>query len=239
MPPDVDVDAGAPTLALDALPRSALWQGCEQSACTRNSAFVHAAHTMSIKSRCWQDTFAKAFETTGRLQIEPLGDVPPARRAAASCVIDGRWLVVHGGFDGAHCLDDAYVLDTQTRVWSQLAASAGLAAVQPAPRALHTLCPVGHGVVLYGGASGSAAQSSAHLLHSPAVVAGVRLQSDAAEAAQRATSLQCALGHAAAARDNAQRDASRALAESEVRACVFAAQASPSLQVTQTWGPAS
>ena len=153
---------------------------------------------------------------TARLQVDALGTPPPACRAAASCVLDDRWLLVHGGFDGARCLGDAFVLDTHTRVWSQLAASDGLSGPHPAPRALHTLCAVGHGVVLYGGASGNAAQSSAHVLHSPAVVAGVRLQLDAAECASRTTELQCALSLAEAARDNAASAAARARAQDEV-----------------------
>ncbi len=36
----------------------------------------------------------------GIVQVQIDGTQIAARRAAASCVVDQRWLLIHGGFDG-------------------------------------------------------------------------------------------------------------------------------------------
>ena len=118
----------------------------------------------------------------------PQGVLPEGRRAHAADVVAGRYLVVHGGYDGTRLLADAHTLDTETATWSLLEASpggeGGIRAggggggdAPPAARSLHTLTSVGHACVLLGG-SGAAggALGDVALLESPAVTAGLAQQ---------------------------------------------------------------
>jgi hypothetical protein len=149
------------------------------------------------------------------VQMDLLGSAPSPRRAAASCVVNDRWLVIHGGFEGSCCLDDTHVLDTKGGVWSKVASPSQVA---PSPRALHSMCTIGGGVLLYGGASNNAAQSSAHLLHNAAATDGARLQVDLQESRRRVTAEQCKLERTQAALHLAQRDSARAEKQLKVQA---------------------
>jgi hypothetical protein len=148
--------------------------------------------------------------------VDALGPAPCPRRAAASCVIDARWLVVYGGFDGATCLNDLFALDTLTRTWTHVLVHAGATNAQPGPRALHSICAIGHGVVVYGGASSGSVYSSTYLLHNAALSEGVRMQQDLQDLRQRHAQQECMLLRAQADTDVAAGDAARAVIEKQV-----------------------
>lgn len=59
----------------------------------------------------------------------------------------GLRLFVHGGEDGSKALDDLYVLDTQTSIWTKRTPNGRL----PSPRARHTLNQVDNKFYLFGG----------------------------------------------------------------------------------------
>jgi hypothetical protein len=152
------------------------------------------------------------------------GTAPSPRRAAASCVVGDRWLVIHGGFEGSRCLDDCYVLDTERLVWDVLT-QPSTSQTGPSPRALHSMCAIGCGVWLYGGASNNAAQSSAHLLHCPAATAGACMQLELQGSCSKAVEALCKQEAMQAALEVAEKDAINAGKHREVLACLL----SPSL----------
>lgn len=152
------------------------------------------------------------------LQVDIAGVQPQARRAAASCVVSNRWLLIHGGFDGAGCLADLHALDTQNGVWIQPAAAAPGPDLSCSigPRALHTLCPVAHGVLVFGGASSGVVHSSVHMLHNAALTDGLKMQLQLQQAGRRHVELQDQLGKQAQSALAAQIVADQARAEGEV-----------------------
>jgi Galactose oxidase, central domain len=154
-------------------------------------------HTLDLKT--WQWT------TVGLA-----GPAPCACRAAASCVANGRWVVVQGGFDGGACLRDTHVLDTSARLWMRLDAAEGMMDASPGPRALHSVCAIGHGILMYGGAASSTVLSSAHLLHNAAIAAGAQLQAEHQRTTGQLLETQCSLVQVQAAADVAAARAKRA-----------------------------
>ena len=70
-----------------------------------------------------------------------------------SLIGDNR-LLIFGGHDGERMLNDLYILDTETLVWSRILVHGGLGAPRPAPRAGHTASLVGSTVVVFGGGDG-------------------------------------------------------------------------------------
>jgi hypothetical protein len=150
------------------------------------------------------------------VQVQSSGEPPSARRAAASCVVDSRWIVIHGGFDGSRCLNDTFSLDTTTLSWSRILVPDASSASVPSPRALHSLCTIGHGVFTFGGASSNVVLSSLHLLHNAALSSGARLRHQEEARQHQSVSLECKLVLAQAALDGAERLAGRAAVEKQV-----------------------
>jgi len=130
-----------------------------------------------------------------------------------SAVIADRWLLVQGGFDGTRCLSDAFLLDTKTSTWARLDCGVADVAAQPGPRALHAMCAVGHGLLLYGGAAEGTIFSNAFVLENAAVVEGARL---AASLAQLSTERAALHGKLATVRADA--DCTRAVADASSEA---------------------
>lgn len=48
------------------------------------------------------------------------GLAPSARRGHAAGVVEGRQLLVHGGFDGSSHLGDAFAFDPTEQLWTRL-----------------------------------------------------------------------------------------------------------------------
>ena len=131
--------------------------------------------------------------------------------------MDDRWLVIHGGFDGATCINDVFALDTTTNIWTQILVPAA-AASQPGPRALHSLCAIhGQGAVVYGGASSSTVHSDAYLLHNAAMSEGTRTHLELVGLQQKQAEQECALLRAVATADVAEGEAARAAIAKQVR----------------------
>jgi len=52
--------------------------------------------------------------------MEAKGEVPAARSAHTSVVV-GKSMIVFGGWNGAHCMNDMYELKLDTATWSKVA----------------------------------------------------------------------------------------------------------------------
>lgn len=153
------------------------------------------------------------------MQIKPVGHVPSPRRAAASCVVEDRWLVIHGGFDGSKCLGDTHMFDPVSCTWTAIVCegyTATSSAVLPVPRALHTLVLIGHGLLAYGGACSERVLSSALMLHNRALTAGVLLSLQDEAQQHGYNQLECKLAQAQEAFERADQVAGRALVEKQV-----------------------
>jgi hypothetical protein len=83
------------------------------------------------------------------------------------------------------------------------------------------MCAIGCGVLLYGGASNNAAQSSTHLLHSPAATAGACMQIDLQETRSKAVNELCKRESTQAALEVVRKDAVKAQKQGEVPALLF------------------
>jgi Galactose oxidase, central domain len=130
-------------------------------------------------------------------QVPVTGTIPTARRGAASCVVDDRFLLVHGGFNGSRCLDDLYALDTMSSSWSKVHVDCN-ATQQPGPRALHAMCTIANGqsIILHGGACSKTVLSSLTVLHNPALTEGLTLGLEREQLAHQVASLQTRLKQA-------------------------------------------
>jgi hypothetical protein len=95
---------------------------------------------------------------------------------------------VHGGFDGAQCLSDAFVLDTHTLVWSRIDLD-GECTLVGRTVALHTMCSFAHGLLMYGGACNNAVLNSCTILHNCSLTQGHKL----AFSSQSAVAITCAI----------------------------------------------
>lgn len=152
------------------------------------------------------------------MQVTATGRSPSPRRAAASSVVDNRWMVVQGGFDGVKCLGDTFVLDTTTLAWScvEIENAHGEAPL-PTPRALHSLVPIGHGLLAFGGACDNTVLSSSLVLHNTALTQGSRIAVHNEALQQKCNSLECKLAHAQAGAERAEQLTGRAVVEKQVR----------------------
>jgi hypothetical protein len=151
------------------------------------------------------------------VQVDTVGQIPAARRAAASCCVGDRWLIVHGGFDGAQCLSDAFVLDTHTLVWARIDSDGGgSSAGQLGPRALHTMVPFTHGLLVYGGAYNNSVLSVCSLLHNSHLTQGHRLASAVALHTGEISSIECKLAECTAERDTHRMQLRQMAAEEQV-----------------------
>ena len=151
------------------------------------------------------------------LQVDTVGHIPSARRAAASTVCGDRWLVVHGGFDGSRCLSDAFVLDTQALVWRKLELDGnGSSATQLGPRALHSMCPFSHGLMVYGGACSNSVLNSCSLLHNSSMTKGQRLAFESHVIAGKLAALERQLAECSAEKHRHQAQLQKEAAEQQV-----------------------
>lgn len=71
----------------------------------------------------------------------------PVFRAGHTMTAVGHKLLVFGGGDGSHYLNDLHILDTETMVWSQ----AYVAGTSPAARSRHTANLIGSRLFIFGG----------------------------------------------------------------------------------------
>lgn len=119
---------------------------------------------------------------------------------------------MHGGFDGASCLSDAFVLDTHALVWSRIDTNGqNCSAGSAGPRALHAMCPFGHGLLVYGGACSNTVLNSPFLLHNSSLTQGHKLQCALHSAEVKAAAIEGKV-----AESMAERDAFRRQLQSEI-----------------------
>ncbi|GLI65448.1 hypothetical protein VaNZ11_008828 [Volvox africanus] len=124
---------------------------------------------------CLGDTWALDLQAWHWERLCTSGSTPSPRRGHAAEVVDDRYLVVHGGYDGASDLAGGAVLDTATGTWRDLSAAGGPQDM-PTARAYHTLTLVGHVMVALGGSGPMGPLMDMHLLESPPLVAGLAQQ---------------------------------------------------------------
>ena len=165
------------------------------------------------------DTYKLCLKTWRWTLVGAVGEAPSARRAAASSVVDDRWLVIGGGFDGAHCLGDVHVLDTLSGIWAPLELAAGSNTNVPAPRALHSMCTTAQGVLVYGGASQGTVLASAYLLHNKAMAGGAQLQLAHERCHSALVRTECKLSESRIACELAASSANEADSDKQVCAC--------------------
>ena len=124
---------------------------------------------------------------------------------------------MHGGFDGSRCLSDAFVLDTQALVWRKLELDGnGSSATQLGPRALHSMCPFSHGLMVYGGACSNSVLSSCSLLHNSSLTKGQRLAFESHTTMGTVSALERKLAECCARKDGHQAQLQQADAEQQV-----------------------
>lgn len=90
----------------------------------------------------------------------PSPDVPSRRSAHAAVMVDARYMLIFGGWDGAHELGDSYAYDLATHKWRRLATTG----TPPAARHFHNCVIVGRKVLVFGGFDGQAWRSDLHSL---------------------------------------------------------------------------
>ncbi|KAG2486927.1 hypothetical protein HYH03_014426 [Edaphochlamys debaryana] len=140
------------------------------AALVRGRLYVHGGFD---GTHCLGDTWVLDPQTWHWSRLQHRGGTPPSpRRGHAAEVVADRYLVVQGGYDGAGCLSDGAVLDTETGDWWDLAAAGGPEDM-PTARAHHSLTLVGHVLVAVGGAGPLGPLLDLHLLESPPLVAGL------------------------------------------------------------------
>jgi len=88
-------------------------------------------------------------------------EVPSRRSAHASCLVDGRYLLVFGGWDGTQELGDLYSYDVATHRWKRVRTTG----TPPAPRHFHSVVAVGRRMYVFGGFDGDKWRADLHALH--------------------------------------------------------------------------
>ncbi|KXZ56238.1 hypothetical protein GPECTOR_1g207 [Gonium pectorale] len=130
--------------------------------------------------------------------LRTTGPAPSPRRGHACEVVSDRYLVVHGGYDGAAHLVNGAVLDTATGAWRDLAAEGGPEDM-PTARAHHTLTLAGHVMVALGGSGPMGPLLDMHLLESPPLVAGLAQQYKLMTMAAKLSAVQAGMADVEAA----------------------------------------
>eukprot|EP00892_Ulva_mutabilis_P003705 jgi/Ulvmu1/1706/UM116_0019.1 len=121
------------------------------------------------------DLYSLDLETWLWQKVSWSGHAPSPRRAAASAAVGGRWMIVHGGYDGSRCLDDLYLLDTDQMSWSILTVEErGHSPHHLCPRALHSISVLGHGLLVCGGANNNTVVQSSCFLFNSALQNGIK-----------------------------------------------------------------
>jgi Galactose oxidase, central domain len=165
-----------------------------------------------------QDTLCLSLTTWTWETIPVTGNIPAARRGAASCTVDDRFLLVHGGFDGSRCLDDLHFLDTVNLCWTKVHVN-DCAGTQPGPRALHAMCSLSNGqaLIMHGGACNRTVLSSVAVLHNPALTDGLRLAVEREQLVDKLASLHKRLALAESVSATEQGALKVAQAQNDVR----------------------
>uniref|UniRef100_A0A7S2UZD9 Attractin/MKLN-like beta-propeller domain-containing protein n=1 Tax=Fibrocapsa japonica TaxID=94617 RepID=A0A7S2UZD9_9STRA len=100
------------------------------------------------------DVFILDLQALVWKQVSTSGPIPECR-TAHSCVVDDKMqrLYVWGGYSGSlKRLDDGYMLDLQSNMWTQLFSFTN--EVTPAPRAFHCSCFFEGAIYIFGGSDG-------------------------------------------------------------------------------------
>ncbi|XP_071505538.1 uncharacterized protein [Diadema antillarum] len=90
------------------------------------------------------------------------GSQPPPRTNHASCLTDGKFYVYGGNglSKNQNCLDDAWMLDTQSMTWTEVKGGGSL----PGPRCHHTMEAIGTKIWTFGGWTGKRRCNFLHCL---------------------------------------------------------------------------
>ena len=91
----------------------------------------------------------EASTTDDAQQTETFGPTPSCRNNHATAVY-GEKIYIHGGHDGVKWVDDLYVLNTSSLVWT----IPKINGEKPTARACHTLSRVGKKLYMFGGFDG-------------------------------------------------------------------------------------
>ena len=81
----------------------------------------------------------------------PPGQAPVKRSAHAAVIVEGRYLMTFGGWDGQTELGDLSAFDTVSKAWSKVSASGN----PPVPRHFHSMVALGRRLFVFGGYDGS------------------------------------------------------------------------------------
>ena len=120
---------------------------------TRGHMYVHGGRSREGTSgtyTLYDDLWSYDLATDAWTQVETTGGGPSARSMHGAVVV-GDHLVVFGGSTSPSGLsyapqDDVWVLDTQTRVWTEMEVAGG-----PSRRQFHAMAVVDDAVFVYGG----------------------------------------------------------------------------------------
>lgn len=115
-------------------------------------------------------------------------------------MLEDRYLVITGGYDGTQHLSDVHVLDTSTMSWQPMHASGDTVT----PCAMHTLTACNGRCVVIGGCGALGALPDTYLLEPQGLEAAQQLQADLFAAAQRLAGLDSVVGELEAALQEAQ-----------------------------------
>ncbi|CAM6005868.1 unnamed protein product [Sphagnum balticum] len=94
------------------------------------------------------DIYEFDLVTANWKKIESKGNIPTPREGHSACLIESRYIVIYGGWNGEKTFDDLYVFDVTTSAWKLIEKRSG---AEPIPRESQSCCMIRDYMYVFGG----------------------------------------------------------------------------------------